>query len=151
MLLLPGWGGYRAAAKRNAGVGRKEKMKLRFVKFLTSRENEIEKKEGGGGRSTALACSVTHSQAAAIAPLPLPFPPPTSFHSSSLHPAPPARSSTTPVSPPPRIGRAMPSSYPSPAVPLLPSFFIKLLKRQSVEGRTGAEHLPCRPSCPTQR
>lgn len=60
------------------------------------------------------------------------------FHSLSLHPAPPARSSTTPVSPPPRVGRAMPSSYPSPAVPLLPSFFIKLLKQKSVERRTVA-------------
>ena len=32
--------------RANTGVGRKGKMKLRFVKFLTSRENEIEKKEG---------------------------------------------------------------------------------------------------------
>ena len=31
--------------RANAGMGRGEKMKLRFVKFLTSRENEIEKKE----------------------------------------------------------------------------------------------------------
>lgn len=31
-------------------------MKLRFVKFFTSRENEIEKKEGGG-RGTNITCS----------------------------------------------------------------------------------------------
>ena len=40
-----GRGGSGAAAKRNTGVGWKGKMKLRFVKFFTSRENEIEKKE----------------------------------------------------------------------------------------------------------
>ena len=50
----------------------------------------------------------------------------------SLHPAPPARILRRPAPPPPRIGRAIFSSYPSPAVPLLPFFFIKLPKQQSV-------------------
>ena len=34
--------------RANTGEGWEGKMKLRFVKFFTSRENEIEKKEGGG-------------------------------------------------------------------------------------------------------
>ena len=64
-------------------------MKLRFVKFLTSRENEIEKKEEGG-RRTNITCSTTLIQAAAIAPLrsrsPFPF-----IFPSSPSLAPPAR------------------------------------------------------------
>ena len=115
-------------------------MKLRFVKFFTSRENEIEKKEGGEGRSPAITRSTTSQLARSHSPASAPRSCLHHFHSSSLHPAPSARSSTTPVSPPPRNGRAMPSSYPSPppAIPLLPSFFIKLLKQHSVEGRTVA-------------
>ena len=45
-----GVGGPAVSWRANAGEGWKGKMKLRFVKFLTSRENEIEKKEGGGRR-----------------------------------------------------------------------------------------------------
>lgn len=51
-------------------------MKLRLVKFLTSHENEIEKKEEGGRRLPSCALPPP-SQASAIAPLrsrsPLPF------------------------------------------------------------------------------
>lgn len=62
---------------------------------------------------------------------------PSSFHSLLLHPAhqpatyPPSLSAAT-------CRRAMSSSYPSPAVPLLPFFFIKLPKQKSVEERTVA-------------
>ena len=56
----------------------------------------------------------------------------------SLHPAPPAR-----IAPPQLVsrhgsGEQCPPAIPPPAVPLLPFFFIKLLKQQSVEGRTVA-------------
>ena len=112
-------------------------MKLRFVKFLTSRENEIERKEEGG-RSTALACSTVTQLARNHSPAPaLPF----SLHHFILSPSTQPRQPTSSVAPacrPPRVGRARLSSYPSPAVPLLPSFFIKLLKQHSVEGRTVA-------------
>ena len=54
---------------------------------------------------------------------------------STLHHSLPSAPSTAPASPPPRVGRAMPSSYPSPAVPLLPFFFIKLPRQKSVAGR----------------
>ena len=91
-------------------------------------------------------------------PQPAPVPVTTSvFFSShhfiplSLHPAPPARSSTTPVSPPPRVGRARLSSYPSPAVLLLPFFFIKLPKQHSVEGRTVAGVQPAGPAVTGRR
>lgn len=86
----------------------------------------------------ATACSATPpSQAAARAYAPaLLFP-------SFLFSLPPPRS-TTPHPPPPslpsatdRKSNALQLSS-SPAVPLLPSFFIKLLKRKSVEGRTVA-------------
>ena len=123
-------------------------MKLRFVKFLTSRENEIEKKEEGEVGLTSRALP-SLSQAAAIAPLP-----PSSFHHSvllSLHPAHQPASSYRPACQPPRVGRAISSSYPSPAVPSLPFFFIKLPKQQSVERRTVAGRPAYRPSCPTQR
>lgn len=93
------------------------------------------RKEEGALPSRA---SLSPSQAAARAPLPFPLLLSSSFLSSpSLHPA-PACLLRRPACRPPRVGRAMPSSYPSPAVPLLPSFFIKLLKQQSVEGRTVA-------------
>ena len=126
-------------------------MKLRFVKFLTSRENEIEKKEGGEG-GLKLRCLPSPSQAAARAPAPrshLSSPP--SFHSLSLHPAPPAR-----IAPPQLLlrhgtGEQCPPAIPLPAVLLLPSFFIKLPKQQSVAVVTWRSTLPadpaCRPSC----
>ena len=47
-----GEGGPAVPWRANTGVGEEGKMKLRFVKFLTSRENEIEKKEGGEGGPT---------------------------------------------------------------------------------------------------
>ena len=103
-------------------------MKLRFVKFLTSRENKIEKKEEGGPTLRALP---QPGQSAARATSPAPI-------SSSLHrspfppPVPPARILRHPASPPPRVRRAIFSSYPSPAVLLLSFFFIKLPKRKSV-------------------
>ena len=109
-------------------------MKLRFVKFLTSRENEIEKKEEGG-RRTNITCSTTLIQASARVHAPAPF-----SLSSSLH-LPTLSSSTilrqqVPSPPPQLVCRHVPpsscSSYPSPAVPLLPFFFIKLLKQQGM-------------------
>ena len=107
-------------------------MKLRFVKFFTSRENEIEKKEEGG-RSTALACSTVTQLARNHSPAPaLPLLP-SSFHSLSLHPAPPTyllrRPSLSAATG--RESNALQLS-PPPAVPLLPSFFIKLPKQKSV-------------------
>ena len=111
-------------------------MKLRLVKFFTSRENEIEKKEeeeGAGSPSRA----PSPSQPATIAPLllsPSPF-----IISFSLPPP-------SPTSPHPTaqlVGRHVSGeqyspAIPLPAVPLLPFFFIKLLKQQSVERRTVA-------------
>ena len=102
-------------------------MKLHFVKFLTSRENEIEKKEGGG-RGLKLQCLFSPGQAAARLPLS-----PSFLHRSPFPPpVPPARILRHPASPPPRVRRAIFSSYPSPAVLLLSFFFIKLPKRKSV-------------------
>ena len=43
--IATGVGGPAVPWRANAGVGWEGKMKLCFVKFLTSRENEIEKKE----------------------------------------------------------------------------------------------------------
>ena len=112
-------------------------MKLRFVKFLTSRENEIETKEGGEEGEGALPSRAPLPPSQAAAPLHSPLLP-SSLHSSSLHPAPPARI------PPPQLvcrhvsGEQYSPAIPPPAVPLLPSFFIKLPKQQSVEGRTVA-------------
>ena len=77
-----GMGGPAVPWRANAGVGWKGKMKLRFVKFLTSRENEIEKKEEGGGLK--LQRPLSPSQAAAESMLPS-----SSRHHShylSLHP-----------------------------------------------------------------
>ena len=121
----------------NTGEGWEGKMKLRFVKFLTSRENEIEKKEGGEEGEGALPSRAPLPPSQAAAPLHSPLLP-SSLHSSSLHPAPPARI------PPPQLvcrhvsGEQYSPAIPPPAVPLLPSFFIKLPKQQSVEGRTVA-------------
>lgn len=115
-------------------------MKLRLVKFLTSRENEIEEKEEESGALPLRALS-SLSQAAARAPASAP----TSVFFSSHHfrfplppPSPTSPQPTRPACQPPRVGRAMLPAIPSPAVPLLPSFFIKLPKQQSGEGRTVA-------------
>lgn len=113
-------------------------MKLRFVKFLTSRENEIEKKEEGG-RSTALACSVIpqpgrgRSSRFRLSPPSLHY-----FHPLSLHPALPARDSPPQLALRHGSGEQDSPATPPPAVLLLPSFFIKLPKQKSVEGRTVA-------------
>ena len=102
-------------------------MKLHFVKFLTSRENEIEKKEEGG-RRLKFQCLFSPGQSAARLPLS-----PSFLHRSPFPPpVPPARILRHPASPPPRVRRAIFSSYPSPAVLLLSFFFIKLPKRKSV-------------------
>ena len=71
-------------------------MKLRFVKFLTSRENEIEKKEEGGQR-LKLQYLFSPGQAAALLPL---LPPPSIISLSptrptSPHPLPPNLSAAT--------------------------------------------------------
>ena len=103
-------------------------MKLRFVKFLTSRENEIEKEEEGGyhhvlryphlGRGQShLSCS---------------RPPPFIISVLFSPPVPPACFLRRPASPPPRVGRAIFSSYPSPSCLASPFLLHKLLKEQSV-------------------
>ena len=125
-------------------------MKLRFVKFFTSRENEIEKKEEGGRRSNISCLAVTQlgRSQSPRSRSPLLFS--SSLHHSILPPSTRPHQPTSSVAPacrPPRSGRAIFSSYPSPAIPLLSSFFIKLPKRKSVERRTVAEHPASRPSC----
>ena len=98
-------------------------MKLRFVKFLTSRENEIERKEDDDG--TTASAVIPPGRARACSPPPSPRHHP----ALSLHPS---RPSTAPASSPPRVRRAMSSSCLCPAVSLLPFFFIKLPKQKSV-------------------
>ena len=107
-------------------------MKLRFVKFFTSRENEIEKKEGGG-RRTHTARPTTLSQPAARAYAPVLLPP--SFLLSLPPPGPTQpTSSAAPASPPPRAGRAMSSSYPCHSRPASPFFFINYRSRRAWQG-----------------
>lgn len=105
IFLLPGWGSPAVPWRANAGVGWKGKMKLRFVKFFTSRENEIEKKEKEDGATMPVVippargqslCSTSSSRH--------------HFPFLFLHPAPPARLLRHSL-PPPRVGRAMSSSY----------------------------------------
>ena len=73
---------------------------------------------------------------------PAPAPVPSSLHHS--RPPLPPPSSTSPHPPSPQFllrhvpEEQCPPAIPPPAVPLLPFFFIKLLKQQSVEGRTVA-------------
>lgn len=108
-------------------------MKLRFVKFFTSRENEIEKKEEEG--STTTACSTIPQPGRDHSP-PLPLSSPSSLHLShslSLHPAPPTYLLRRPsLSAATYRESNILQLSPPPAVPLLPFFFIKLLKQQSV-------------------
>ena len=107
-------------------------MKLRLVKFLTSREDEIEKKEEGGRSTTIMRSASTR-------PRPRPQPRsvlalllPSSFHSLFLHHSPPARVSLRRSSLSAATCRqAVAPAIPPPAVPLLPFFFIKLPKQQS--------------------
>ena len=108
-------------------------MKLRFVKFFTSRGNEIEKKEEEALPSRA---PLSPSQAAARTPLPRSRP--SHIIPLFLHPAHQPTSSRRPAHPPPRVGRAIFSSYPLSSCFASPFLLHKLLKRQSVEGRTVA-------------
>ena len=102
-------------------------MKLRFVKFLTSRENEIEKKEEGGRRSN-ISCPSATQLGRGQSPRSRPhfcFLFLSSFLLySPLHPAPPTRNLPAQL-----VCRHVPEeqyspAIPSPAVPPLPSFFI---------------------------
>ena len=115
--------------RANAGEGWEGKMKLRFVKFLTSRENEIEKKEEAEQRLPLRAppsparLRPELRSAASFSP---------SFPLSLPLPSPPACSSTAPVSPPPRVGRAMFSSCPCPSCSASPFLLHKLPEQKSV-------------------
>lgn len=126
--------------RANTGVGRKGKMKLRFVKFFTSRENEIEKKEEG----TAIACSaVTQlgrgkgSRSSSRPPLQLPFslPPPSPTSPQFPH---------SPACLPPRVGRVRTSSYPLSSCSASPFLLHKNTKAEERGGmdRGGAPSLP---------
>ena len=110
-------------------------MKLRFVKFLTSRGNEIQEQEDDDG--TTVLC---HHPARPRPEPALHLPPPSSFPLSpstlhlSLHPPPPQL-----------VLRHVSEERCSPAVSALvvlplPFFFIKLRNQQSVAERTVAEH-----------
>ena len=97
--------------RANTGEGWKGKMKLRLVKFLTSRENEIENKEEGGRSRTTITLSAIAQLGRSHSPAPAPLPP--SFHTipfSLPPPVPPARILRRPAPPPPRAGRAIFSS-----------------------------------------
>lgn len=125
-------------------------MKLRFVKFFTSRENEIEKKEEGEGEGDRYLRAPS-SPARPRPELPLP---PSSTTISILCPFTPPQ---CPHPPPSQLVSRHVSkeqyspAIPPPAVPLLPSFFIKLLKQQNVADVTWRSTLPAdpasRPSC----
>ena len=129
-------------------------MKLRLVKFLTSHENEIEKKEEGGG-STTIMRSASTQPGRGLGQSPAPFSLSSSLHLSILSfPAHQPASFAAPACQPPRVAPAIPP----PAVPLLPSFFIKLPKQQSGRPlRSVVPSLPAqladcgRPACPQAR
>ena len=121
-------------------------MKLRLVKFFTSRENEIEKKEGGEGRSPAIACSVTqlarnHSPRfrspllSSSFPFFLPPPSPTSPH-------PTAQLVGRHVS-----GEQCPPAIPSPSCPASPFFLHKITEAVKRGGKNRGGRPACRPSC----
>ena len=121
-------------------------MKLRLVKFFTSRENEIEKKEeeeGAGSPSRA----PSPSQPATIAPLllsPSPF-----IISFSLPPPSPAN---LPPPSPQLVGRhgsgeQCPPAIPSPSCPASPFFLHKITEATERGGCHVAERPACRPSC----
>lgn len=116
--------------RANTGEGWGGKMKLRLVKFLTSSENEIERKEEGEGGGPASRVLPSPSQPATIAPLPLsplPFIIPFSL---SLRPAPPARIAPLQFLLRHVSGKQYPPAIPPPAVLLLPSFFINYRSRR---------------------
>ena len=93
-------------------------MKLRFVKFLTSRENEIEEQED----VDEITVSTIPGPAA-----PRACPPSSSsHHHPALFPSLPSCPSTASACPPPRVGRAMSSSYPLPSHPASPFLLHKI-------------------------
>ena len=101
-------------------------MKLRFVKFLTSRENEIEKKE----EEAIITYFATTQLGRVQSHLSCSRPPPSIISPSpSTHPHQSA-SSAAPASPPPRAGRAIFSSYPLPSCSASPFLLHKLPKRK---------------------
>ena len=120
-------------------------MKLRLVKFFTSRENEIEKKEeeeGAGSPSRA----PSPSQPATIAPLllsPSPF-----IISFSLPPPSPAN---LPPPSPQLVGRHVPenscSSYPSPSCSASPFLLHKITETAERGEKDRGGRPACRSSC----
>ena len=107
-------------------------MKLRFVKFLTSRENEIEKKEEGGSSTTIARSAITQpgrgQSLCYILLLPSSFyslPPPIP---TSPHPPPPTCL-------PPRNGRVRLSSYLLPSCSASPFLLHKIPEAVERGGR----------------
>ena len=112
--------------------GWKGKMKLRFVKFLTSRENEIEKKEEEGPTLHALLSSQLGRGQSHLSRSYLLLPP--SF-TISLHPAQLPRTLRRPAPPPPRTGRAIFSSYPLSSCSASPFLLHKITEATERGGR----------------
>lgn len=117
-------------------------MKLRLVKFFTSRGNEIEKKEDED-------CHCVLSPPARPRPeLPLPLLLPSSFRSLFLHPAPPARIPSLQL-----VGRHVSgssrSSYPRPNCSASPFLLHKITEAEERDGHCVAERPASRPSCST--
>lgn len=131
--------------RANTGVGWEGKMKLRFVKFFTSRENEIEKKE----EEEDFHCVFFHPQSGR-SQSPLPFLPSSLHHfrSLSLHPTPPTYLLRRPVCRPPRVGRVIFSSYLLPSCSASPFLIHKQKSVATVTWRgTQPADLASRPNC----
>lgn len=105
-------------------------MKLRFMKFLTSRENEIGEQEDDDGTTVSAITQPGRDQSLRSSALLL-----SSSRFTHLS-RPPFHRSSLPAA---TCRQAISSSYPSPAVPPLPSFFINYRSRRAW-GRTVAEH-----------
>ena len=103
-------------------------MKLHFVKFLTSRENEIEKKE----EEAIITYFATTQLGRVQSHLSCSRPPPSIISPSPSPPVHQPASSVTQLPLRHVPGEQYSPAIPPPAVPLLPSFFIKLPKQQSV-------------------
>lgn len=88
------------------------------------------RKEEGGPTLRALP---QPDQSAARLPL---LATPSTIIPLSLHPLPPARTLRRPASLPPRAGEQYSPAIPSPAVLLLPSFFIKITEATERGGRS---------------
>lgn len=123
-------------------------MKLRFVKFLTSRENEIEKREEGG-RSPTITCLVIPQLARSQTPLPFS---PSSLHHSILSPL--SSPTNLPHPPPQLVGRHVPPSscpsYPSPSCSTSPFLLHKITGAEERGRHCVAWYPACWPSLPTQ-